>query len=81
MKLKRSDLELVFNYIQKEHPETLEIMPSEDNNLGSAMSFMFEDAEQRLCTITVYQASLNSTPDLTKKMKLNSRTKKTNRKP
>jgi uncharacterized protein (UPF0179 family) len=76
MKLKRSDLELVMNYIEKEKPDTISISESKSSNLGAAIDFDFEDLEHRTCSITVYEASLNSTPDLTKTMKLNSRVKK-----
>lgn len=76
MKLKLSDLKLVFDYIEKEKPEILEIEEAASSNLGSAINFIFSDLEKRNCTITIYEASLGNTPDLTKVMKLYSRVKK-----
>lgn len=76
MKLKLSDLKLVMDYVLKENPETLEIEESPKTNLGSGINFTFADVEQRQCIITIYQASLNCTPDLQKTMKLYSRVKK-----
>lgn len=74
MKLKRTDLELLMQYLQKEKPETVEVLMHEDG-FRAAIGFGFDDIEKRSCVIKVFDASHNITPELTKTMKLYSRIK------
>ena len=71
MKLKRSYLEMMMKYVQKEKPEVVDVVKSEEFTAG--VVFNFKDSEGRDCSISLYEAQFNCAPDLTKKMKLYSR--------
>lgn len=71
MKLKRSDIELLMQYIEKEKPETVEIAIDNYHT-----SFEFRDAEARTCIVKLFDTMTSTTPELTKTMKLYSRVKK-----
>lgn len=70
MRIKRSDMELMMRYIEKEKPETISILP--DN---FKINFTFTDSENRNCTVTLFESTANTTPELTKNMKLYTRMK------
>jgi hypothetical protein len=72
MKIKRTDLELLMKYLEKEKPETVDVHLNDDNFRGS-VGFSFADADSRDCLVKVYSATHNITPDLTKTMKLYTR--------
>lgn len=72
MNIKRTDLELLVQYVQKEKPEVIRI--SEEN---FRINFSFTDSENRNCTITLFESTANTTPELTKNMKLYTRFKET----
>jgi hypothetical protein len=72
MKLKRTDLELLMRYIEKEKPELVDVNMSDEAFRG-CVGFSFADAEHRDCTVKIYAAAANVTPELTKTMKLYSR--------
>ena len=74
MKLKRKDLELLMQYLDKEKPEFVELVKN-DTNFQSATGFAFRDLEGRDCTIKIFDAQHNITPELTKTMKLYTRLK------
>lgn len=75
MKLKRSDIELMMRYIEKEKPEFIDVVC--DN---FCVLFRFTDAEHRDCTIKLFESLTNTTPELTKSMKLYTRFKETKKK-
>ncbi len=72
MKLKRTDFELLMQYLQKEKPETIEILNHSDG-FQAATGFSFVDLENRQCVVKLFDAAHNVTPELTKTMKLYSR--------
>lgn len=72
MKIKRTDLELLMKYIEKEKPETVDM-----NVENFSTTFGFSDAEHRDCIIRLFESQTNTTPELTKKMKLYTRIKET----
>ena len=70
MRIKRSDIELMMRYIEKEKPEIVSIVV--DN---FKVNFHFADSENRNCTVTLFESTANTTPELTKNMKLYTRFK------
>lgn len=70
MKIKYGDLDLLMQYL---HKEAAELVSVEIGNMDSRMSFMFKDLENRDCCVTLFAADHNTTPELTKTMKLYSR--------
>lgn len=76
MKLKRKDLELMMQYLDKEKPELVEVV-RDDQTFQSSTGFRFTDADNRECTIKLFSAQHNVTPELTKVMKLYTRLAKT----
>lgn len=72
MKLKRTDLELLMQYLAKERPEVVEVVVN-DIEFKAAIAFAFKDTENRDCIIRLHDASHSTTPDLVKTMKLYSR--------
>lgn len=75
MKLKRADLELLMQYLEKEKPEIVEVVVN-DTDFRAAVGFSFRDLENRDCMVKLHDAAHNVTPDLTKTMKLYSRVNK-----
>lgn len=65
-------MELMMKYIEKEKPEVVSI--SVDN---FKVNFHFTDAENRTCIVTLFESTANTTPELTKNMKLYTRFKET----
>ena len=70
MKLKIKDLQLLMEYLKKEGCELVEI---DQEPLDIGYSFTFKDVEHRSCIIKLYSSATNTTPDLTKSMKLYTR--------
>ena len=75
--VKFEDLEMMMMYAKKENPETVAIQ-IEDS--GFAASFSFLDVESRECKITLHESSIQTKPDLIKKMKLKTRVDKNDKK-
>lgn len=73
MNVKREDLEMLMGYVDKEKPATVSIRAEEN---GFSMSFSFTDVEGRECKIVLHESTINTEPDLVKKMKLKTRVKK-----
>lgn len=76
MKIKRKDLELLMQYLEREKPEMVDL-EFDENSLNSSVKFSFRDLEARECTVRIFNGTLNSSPDLIKTMKLYSRVPKT----
>lgn len=74
MNLKRQDLEMLMEYVNKEKPEKISIKTEEN---GFSTSFTFVDEEGRECKIVLHESTINTPPDLIKKMKLKTRVEKT----
>lgn len=73
MQVKREDLEMLMQYVDKEKPEKISLKFEEN---GFSVSFSFVDVEDRECKIVLHEASISTQPDLVKKMKLKTRTEK-----
>jgi len=75
MKIKTKDFELMMQYVLKERPEHIDIHQD-----TFCYTFGFTDAENRTCTIKLFETSANTTPELVKSMKLYTRFKDTKKK-
>jgi hypothetical protein len=75
MKVKFKDLVSFMEYATKEKPEYVSV---NIDNFKFDLSFM--DSENRNCTVTIFESMVNTTPELTKNMKLYTRLKETAKK-
>ena len=67
MKIKRKDLELLMKYLEAEKPELVDIVETEDL---AGFKFTFDDSKRVMCSIKIYNSSINATPDLLRTTKL-----------
>ena len=72
MKVKFKDIISFMEYATKEKPEYLSV-----NIDNFKFDLSFTDSENRNCTVTIFESMVNTTPDLTKNMKLYTRLKET----
>jgi hypothetical protein len=70
MKINVNHIVELLEYLHKE--SVLEVEVSE-RSMSTGQVFTFFDKENRECEITIFQAALNSAPQLTKTMKLYTR--------
>ena len=71
MKIKVPHLVELLEYLTKENVMDIEVELRD--GVSSGINCTFYDKEKRECQITLFQAGMNTTPDLTKKMKLYTR--------
>ncbi len=70
MQIKVNDMALLMRYLLKEGAQYVDV--NVESTKGGAI-FEFTDVERRVCAIRIFRAELNSTPELTKIMRLTTR--------
>lgn len=71
MKIRVPHLVELLEYLTKE--DVMDINVELRDSVSSGIDCIFFDKEKRECKITLFQAGMNISPDLTKKMKLHTR--------